>query len=112
MQLYLVTNVIDGDTFEVSPDIPRNGVLQTSMQPLETPNMFKKVRLANINTPESGTHQGEQATLYLKGLLEGKRVTLKPTDISYDRVVSEVWRYPDHLFVNAMMVYSRYANWA
>ena len=48
MQLYLVTNVIDGDTFEVSPDIPRNGVLQTSMQPLETPNMFKKVRLANI----------------------------------------------------------------
>ena len=102
MQLYLVTKVIDGDTFEVSPDIPRNAVLQTSMQPLETPNMFKKVRLANINAPESGTHQGEQAMLYLKGLLEGKRVTLKPTDISYDRVVSEVWRYPDHLFVNAV----------
>jgi endonuclease YncB( thermonuclease family) len=112
MQLYLVKKVIDGDTFEVSPDIPRNAVLQTSMQPLETPNMFKKVRLANINAPEIRTLPGKLATTYLKGLIEGKHVTLKPIGISYDQVVADVWIYPHHLFVNAAMVYKRYAKQA
>lgn len=124
MQLYLVTEVIDGDTFKVDPPIPRNSVLQspmqrlrgdtlaeTPMQRLETPNVLTKVRLAKINASESQTPQGIQATLYLKGLIEGKRVTLKPIGVSYDRVVAEVWRYPNKLFVNAMMVYSGYARW-
>lgn len=124
MQLYLVTEVIDGDTFKVDPPIPRsfalpthmqqlrgNIIAETSMQQLERPNQFIKVRLANINSPEKQTPHGEQAALYLKGLIEGKRVTLKPIGISYDRVVAEVWRYPEKVFVNAIMVYSRYANW-
>ncbi len=70
-----------------------------------------KVRLANINVPEIDTPQGKQAMLYLKGLLEGKRVILKPTGISNDHVVADVWRYPNQLFVCAMMVNSGYAGW-
>lgn len=111
MQLFLVTEVIDGDTFKVDPPIPRSFALPTPMQQLEIPNQFVKVRLANTNFPEKQTPQGEQAAHYLKGFLEGKRVTLKPIGISYDRVVAEVWRYPDKVFVNAIMVYSGYAKW-
>ena len=74
--------------------------------------MFHKIRLKNIDAPESGTPQGEKAIHYLKQLLEGKRVTFKPVGISYDRVVADVWRYPDHVFVNAIMVYSGHAKWS
>ena len=151
MQPFLVTEVIDGDTFEVSPEIPPAVVLQTLIQRLrgeelpetesslvvgasdvpsiqrlrgeelpETalqrparPNVFKKVRLANIDAPESWTPQGEQqAAIYLKGLIEGKRVTLEPTGISHDLIVANVWRYPNHFFVNAAMVYRGFAQWA
>ena len=126
MQTHVVTRVLDGDTVEVSPEIPRRTALQTPMErlmgvslPAETPterlgrpNMFNKIRLRNINAPEIGTPQGEQATRYLKQFLEGKRVTFKPVGISHGRVVADVWRYPDHAFVNAMMVYSGHAKWA
>ena len=125
MQLYQVTEVIDGDTFKIDPPIPRRVALQTPiqrlrgetlaetpMQRLERPNTFKKIRLANINAPEIDTPQGERAMLYLKGLLEGKRVTLKPIGVSSDSVVADVWRYPNQVFVNAIMVYSGYAEWA
>ena len=125
MQTHVVTRVIDGDTVEVSPEIPRRTALQTPMerlmgvplaetptQRLESPNMFNKIRLKNIDAPESGTPQGEKAVHYLKQLLEGKRVTFKPAGISYDRVVADVWRYPDHVFVNAIMVYSGHAKWS
>lgn len=74
--------------------------------------MFNKIRLKNINAPESSTPQGEKAIHYLKQLLEGKRVTFKPVGISYDRVVADVWRYPDHVFVNAIMVHSGHAKWS
>ena len=110
MQTFFVTKVIDGDTFEVDPEIPRHVAMQTPMQLLEKPHAFKKVRLANINAPESRTPQGQQSMLYLKNLIEGKHVTLKPFGISYDRVVADVWRYPNHLFVNAVMVYRGYAR--
>ena len=103
MQLYQVTEVIDGDTFMIDPPI--------DLQQLVPKNSFSKVRLANINAVEIGTPKGKQATLYLKGLIEGKRVTLKPIEASYDRIVADVWRYPNKLFVNAMMVYSGYASW-
>lgn len=125
MELFLVTKVIDGDTFEIRPAIPRHLALQTPMQrltgvlsaetsrqPLATPDIFNKIRLRNINAPEPGTPQGEQAARYLKQLLEGKRVTFKPVGISHDRVVADVWRYPDKLFANAVMVYSGHAKWA
>ena len=125
MQTHVVTRVIDGDTVEVSPEIPRRTALQTPMerlmgvplaetptQRLESPNMFNKIRLKNIDAPESGTPQGEKAVHYLKQLLEGKRVRFKPVGISYDRVVADVWRYPDNVFVNAIMVYSGHAKWS
>ena len=126
MQTHIVTRVIDGDTLEVSPEISRQAALQTPMERLigvplraETPKerlsspyMFHKIRLKNIDAPEIGTPRGEKAVRYLKQLLEGKRVTFKPTGISYDRVVADVWRYPDHVFVNAIMVYSGHAKWS
>lgn len=125
MQTHVVTRVIDGDTVEVSPEISRRTALQTPMerligvpltetptQRLGSPNMFNKIRLKNINAPESGTPQGEKAIHYLKQLLEGKRVRFKPVGISYDRVVADVWRYPDNVFVNAIMVHSGHAKWA
>ena len=125
MQTHVVTRVIDGDTVEVSPEIPRRTALQTPMerlmgvplaetptQRLKSPNMFNKIRLKNIDAPESGTPQGEKAVHYLKQLLEGKRVRFKPVGISYDRVVADVWRYPDNVFVNAIMVYSGHAKWS
>lgn len=125
MQTHVVTRVIDGDTVEVSPEISRRTALQTPMerligspgtetptQRLGSPNMFNKIRLKNIDAPESGTLQGERAVRYLKQLLEGKRVRFKPVGISYDRVVADVWRYPDNVFVNAIMVHSGHAKWA
>ena len=125
METHVVTRVIDGDTLEISPEISRRVALQTPMErligaplPAETPterlsrpNMFHKIRLRNIDAPESGTPQGEKAIRYLKQLLEGKSVTFKPVSVSHDRVVADVWRYPDRLFVNAMMVYSGHAKW-
>lgn len=125
MQTHVVTRVIDGDTVEVSPEIPRRTALQTPMekligipiaetstQQLESPNMFNKIRLRNIDAPESGTPQGEKAIRYLKQFLEGKPVTFKPVGISHDQVVADVWRYPDHAFINAIMVYSGHAKWS
>ena len=125
MQTHVVTKVIDGDTLEVSPEISRQIALQTPMerlmgvplaetstQGLESSNMFNKIRLRNIDAPESGTPQGEKATRYLKQFLEGKQVTFKPVGISHDRVVADVWRYPDHAFINAIMVYSGHAKWS
>ena len=125
MQTHVVTRVIDGDTVEVSPEISRRTAFQTPMerligspltetptQRLGSPNMFNKIRLKNIDAPESGTPQGEKAVRYLKQLLEGKRVRFKPVGISYDRVVADVWRYPDNVFVNAIMVHSGHAKWA
>ncbi len=125
MQTHVVTKVIDGDTVEVSPEISRRTALQTPMErlmgaplPAETPmerlsrpNTFHKIRLRNIDAPEIGTPQGEKAVRYLKQFLEGKRVTFKPVGISYDRVVADVWRYPDNVFVNAIMVHSGHAKW-
>ena len=124
MDVYRVERVIDGDTFEVSPEIPQYFALKTPMQEdtgmappetavqrLEKPKTFKKVRLANINALEKGTPQAERATRYLKGLIEGKRVTLMPIEISYDCIVANVRRYPHHALINAILVYSGYANW-
>lgn len=111
MKIYHVTRVIDGDTFEVNPPISREIDLQPLIRQVGNLNLFTKVRLANINASEIGTPLGHRAMLYLKGLLEGQRVILKPTEISNDRVVADVWRYPNQVFISAMMVYSGYAEW-
>ena len=122
-QNFVVTKVIDGDTLEISPEIPLHVALQPAVEKLRevryagtspawmvNPRPLKRVRLAHINTPELGTPSGEQAALYLKHLLEGKRVTLRPLGVSYDRVVADVWRYPDNVSVNAAMLYKGYAK--
>lgn len=122
-QNFVVTKVIDGDTLEISPEIPLHVALQPAVEKLrevryagtspawmENPRTLKRVRLAHINTPELGTPHGDRAALFLKHLLEGKRVTLRPLGVSYDRVVADVWRYPDNVFVNAAMLYKGYAK--
>ncbi len=86
-----VTSVIDGDTFKAST---------------------QTIRLANINAPESNTPQGQSATAYLKFLIEGKRVRIKPVAIDlYGRAVSHVWRASDGLYVNRRMVDRGHAAW-
>ena len=86
-----VTSVTDGDTFDTST---------------------QRIRLANINAPETSTPEGQRATAYLKFLIELKRVTIKSvaTD-NYDRVIAHVWRYSDRLYINKRMVDSGHANW-
>ena len=130
MYVYNVEKVIDGDTFEVSPTetvmrfssqenrsflehIKMLPLLpETAIQRMEKLRGFEKVRLANITPPEKGTPEDEKAARYLKELIEGKWVTLLPIEISDDRVVAYVWRYPTHFFINAVMVYRGHANWA
>ncbi len=53
-----VTRVIDGDTFE-------------------TASRKKPVRLANVSAPEKGQRGGAAATNALKGLIDGKTVTIE-----------------------------------
>lgn len=86
-----VASVTDGDTFNTST---------------------QRIRLANINTPESNTPEGQISTTYLKFLIELKRVTIKSvaTDV-YGRVVAHVWRYSDGLYINRRMVDSGHADW-
>jgi len=86
-----VTSVVDGDTFTASTQI---------------------IRLANINAPESGTPQGQSATVYLKFLIEEERVRIKPVVIDvYGRAVSHVWRNLDNLYINREMVDKGHAIW-
>lgn len=86
-----VTSVIDGDTFKASN---------------------QTIRLANINAPKSSTPQGQSATAYLKSLIEGKRVRIKPVAIDlYGRAVSHVWRDSDGLYINRTMVDSGHTAW-
>ena len=86
-----VTSVTDGDTFSTST---------------------QHIRLANINTPENSTSEGQISTAYLKFLIERKQVTIKSvaTDI-YGRIVAHVWRYSDGLYINRRMVDSGHADW-
>ena len=86
-----VTSVTDGDTFKTST---------------------QRIRLANINAPESNTPQGQKSTNYLKMLVEGKRVVIKlvATDV-YGRAVAHVWQYSDGLYINQVMVDSGHADW-
>lgn len=112
MHPYTVQRVIDGDTFEVTPSIPRSFALQSHFQESTGLGVFNKVRLANINAPESRKIEGKLATIYLKSLIEGKQVLLKPIGVSYDRVVADVWTYPNNLYVNAILISRGYAKQA
>ncbi|NCS68132.1 hypothetical protein GW777_07190 [Candidatus Peregrinibacteria bacterium] len=70
----LVTTVIDGDTFEIA-----NG---------------QTVRLIGLNAPDRGEAGYEQASAYLKGLIEGEEVELEYDsyhDDQYGRLLAYVW---------------------
>ena len=54
MQTHVVTRVIDGDTVEVSPEIPRRTVLQTPME-----------RLMGVPVAETSTQRLERMNVYL-----------------------------------------------
>lgn len=85
-----VTRVVDGDTFDTSTE---------------------RVRLANVNAPESGTPEGQSAAAYLKHLIEGQQVTIRPVAKDpYQRTVARVWRYSDSLDINQAMIDSGHAT--
>jgi micrococcal nuclease len=101
----LVVRTVDGDTIEVRID----GEAQD-----------QRVRLLGINTPETVDPRrpvqcfGKAASEYLKTLLEGKRVLLKPDVLAderdkYNRLLRNVI-LEDGTDVNALMVREGYAS--
>ncbi len=80
MTEFLVTRVIDGDTFEVSPQWQaQNG------------SIGNRVRIANFNAPEANTSEGQQATQNLKIKIAGKRVHLDEQAVDvYGRLVAKI----------------------
>lgn len=100
---YTVTKVIDGDTFWID-----NG--------FENP---LKIRLTGINAPEArNSHHkvksfyGKESYLYLKRMIEGKKVRLEYDIGRYDRykrTLAYVY-LPDDTFVNAELVKNGYAS--
>ena len=80
VKMFTVIDIIDGDTYKVSPDWKWNGKSGNVVRPL------------GFDTPERGEPSFEQATATARTLLSGKRVELKnPVSISYGRLVCEVW---------------------
>lgn len=69
-----VKRVIDGDTFEVSRKIQGTD----------------RIRMAELNAPETYQFGGERATEKLKRQIHGKTVTLQPVARSYGRIVAKV----------------------
>lgn len=70
----VVTNVLDGDTFEID-----NG---------------QTVRMIGIDTPNRGEAGGEEATEYLKDIIDGRTVSLEYDyyqDDKFRRILAYVW---------------------
>ncbi|MFB6216438.1 MAG: thermonuclease family protein, partial [Candidatus Aenigmatarchaeota archaeon] len=65
--------ILDGDTFKLHKTIQGK----------------KFVRLAGVSTPERGQSGFEKARNQLRGMVGGKRVTIKPVDIGR-RVIAHV----------------------
>ncbi len=79
MATFYVTQVIDGDTIDVSPAWQWNG------------RSGSRVRLAGVNAPELGQLGGLAAKRRLSELVDGENVDLKnPVSISYGRLVCDV----------------------
>ncbi|MFH2063894.1 MAG: thermonuclease family protein [Pseudomonadota bacterium] len=80
MSTFTVTSVIDGDTFDVSPNWKWNN--QTGA----------RVRPAGYNTPELHTPGGQAAKAKLERLIHGKQVELGTAyKIDRGRLVCEVY---------------------
>lgn len=76
--------ILDGDTFELH----------------QTLKGKKHVRLSGIDTPEKGQFGYKKAKNQLKGMIGGKKVTIKPQAVRR-RVIAEV--YADNKSVNKRM---------
>lgn len=77
---FTVTEVIDGDTFDVSPDWK-----------LKDGKKGDRVRIANFDAKEADEWGGKSATQKLKNLIEGEKVELKnAVNIDRGRLVCDV----------------------
>ncbi len=75
-----VTEVIDGDTFDVTPGWEWDG------------KKGSRVRIASLDAPELSQKGGQAAKAKLKNLIEGKDVELKnAVNLSYGRLVCDVY---------------------
>ena len=75
-----VTEVIDGDTFDVTPGWEWDG------------KKGSRVRIANLDAPELSQKGGQAAKTKLKNLIEDKDVELKnAVTLSYGRLVCDVY---------------------
>ena len=77
---FKVTNVVDGDTFDVSPNWNWDG------------KTGDRVRIANLYAPEVSERGGNAATQRLVNLIGRKDVELKnAVNMSYGRIVCDVY---------------------
>jgi len=77
---FRVTNIVDGDTFDVAPDWSWNNQSGST------------VRIAGYDAPELNEVGGEAAKQKLSNLIFGKTVELKNrVNISYGRLVCDVY---------------------
>lgn len=80
MPAFRVTSIIDGDTFEVSPEWKWNGETGT------------RVRPAGYDAPELHTSNGQKAKEALSKLIHGRQVELKSAyKVDRGRLVCEVF---------------------
>ena len=80
MPAFTVTSIIDGDTFEVSPQWKKNGATGT------------RVRPAGYDAPELHAYGGQAAKNELSRLIYGQQVELrKAYKVDRGRLVCEVY---------------------
>lgn len=80
MSLFTVTSIIDGDTFDVSPQWQWNGTTGT------------RVRPAGYNAPELHAYGGQAAKNNLSRLIYGHQVDLRTAyKVDRGRLVCEVF---------------------
>ena len=80
MAMFDVTEIIDGNTFDVAPEWKRQR--QTG----------KRVRIKDYDVPESWGKGGSEARINLLTLILGKKVELgSEGNIEYDRLVCDVF---------------------
>ncbi len=106
-----VVRVSDGDTIKVLTDASCTGTYQCTDGKKE-----HRIRLTEIDTPESKQPWGKKAKQALLSIVGGKVVRVEQTDVDrYGRIVGHI--YVDDLWVNGQLVktgnawvYRRYAK--
>lgn len=80
MSLFTVTRIIDGDTFDVTPEWNRNGLTGT------------RVRPAGYDAPELHAYGGQAAKDKLSKLIYGEQVELRTAHkVDRGRLVCDVY---------------------